>query len=191
MMTRHKAAPGGGPGAAGDQRGARSDSMLQATSDISDELQLLGCLLRCGSADEVVGMTFAVPPRVFDDRLNAALWRAGEQLAAHGVADAVTVVQSVLVAGLWPRDLHHEVTVRALDAVEGSRFDPWEWRLPALAVLEAHVRRETARRLALVASILPSARVQDVVRGLLDAAEYAEVVIGWIGHVSAGEGVAA
>ena len=191
MNPRTDETPGGGPGDSGDRQGSGSSASVPPTGDDSDELQLLGCMLRCASADEVVGMTYAVPPRVFDNRLNAAMWRAGEQLAAHGVADAVTVVQSVLVAGLWPRDLHHEVTVRALDAVEGSRFDPWEWRLPALAVLEAHVRRETARRLALVASILPSARVQDVVRGLLDAAEYAEVVVGWIGHVSAGEGVAA
>lgn len=155
------------------------------------ETQLLGCMLRSTSPAEIKAMTYAVPARGFDDRLTGALWAAGEQLALVNVADTATTVQIVVKAGLWPKDLHHEVTLRALEAIESARFDPAEWPHVAVEVLHGHLRRETARRLARVASILPGARVQDVVRGLLDAAEYADVVVGWIGHVSAGEGVAA
>ena len=69
MMTRHKAAPGGGPGAAGDQRGARSDSMLQA-----------GCrlLIETGMPEAAAG---ALADRVWDDMSTAILNPADDNAA--------------------------------------------------------------------------------------------------------------
>jgi hypothetical protein len=181
---RNAAAPGtrGTGGNENDQ--GRSEAIVGQTGDKADnEMQLLGCMLRCGSAAEIQSMTYAVPARVFSDRLTAALWLAGEHLANNNVADAATTVKVAVMAGLWPRDLHHEVTSRAVDAIEASKFDPWEWPFVALQVLDAHLRRETARRLSLVAADLPNVNPRNIVRDLLDAVEYAETVLGWMGHI--------
>ena len=160
-------------------------------NDNDFELQLLGTMLRCQTPADVLDIMFTVPPEAFADPLNAAVWRAAEALADNGVCDPVSVVQTVVRAGLWPRDLHHEVTVRVVDAITDSRFDSDEWVTPALGVLYAHGRRTTASKLAHVARILPSARLHDVARELFEAAEFAETVAHWIDCNEFPPGVAA
>lgn len=178
MTSAHGAATGLD---GGDKAGGAENS-LRAGGDKAAELELLGTMLRCQTPADVKDIMFAVPAKAFADPLNGALWRAAEALADNGVCDPVGVVQTVVAAGLWPRDLHHEVTVRVVDAIDGSRFDPTDWNTPAKEVLYAYGRRTTASKLAQVARVLPSARLHDVARDLFAVAEFAETVAYWIDH---------
>lgn len=149
----------------------------------SSETQLLGAMLRCTTAAEVLEIMWVIPSAAFEDRLDQAIWQAAMALADQGGADPALCVQVVVAAGLWPRDLHHEVTLRVIEAIEETRFDPHEWQTPAVDVLTGYARRVTASRLALVANALGSARLQEIDRDLFAAAEFVETVVGWINHV--------
>ena len=147
------------------------------------DTQLLGALLRATTATEVHAMVYAVPAEAFAHRLDQGIWTAAIALADNGIADPARTVQTVVAAGLWPRDLHHEVTARVIEAIEAARFDPHEWQTPAEDVLTDYARRVTASKLALVASGLPSAAPREIGRQLFAAAEFAETVVHWIDHV--------
>ena len=155
------------------------------------ETQLLGAMLRCTTAAEVQEIMWVIPSAAFEHRLDQAIWQAAMALADHGGADPARCVQVVVAAGLWPRDLHHEVTLRVIEAIETGRFDSHEWRTPAVDVLTAYARRVTAARLALLATGLGSARPQEIDRDLFAAAEFVETVVGWINHIEQPQEVAA
>lgn len=175
----------------GGEPGGGADPSVGDGSDKTRELDLLGAMLRCQTPADVKDIMFTVPAEAFSHPLDTAIWRAAEALADNGVCDPVAVVRTVVTAGLWPRDLYHEVTVRVVDAITTCRFDPDEWVTPALDVLYAHGRRTTASKLSHVARILPSARLHDVARELFEAAEFAETVAHWIDHNEFPPGVAA
>ena len=185
MNPGNEPAPGVHPGAGGDHVGARSLSSVKATGDTfgDHDSQLLGALLRATTAAEVHAMVYAVPAEAFEHRLDQGIWRAGQALADNGIADPARLVQTVVAAGLWPRDLHHEVTVRVIEAIEAARFDPHEWQTPAVDVLTAYARRVTASKLSMVAVVMPSATPREIGRQLFAAAEFAETVVHWIDHV--------
>jgi hypothetical protein len=155
-------------------------------NDHHHELQLLGTVLRCQTHTDVLNMTGTVPPEAFHRPLDAAIWRAAGTLADNGVADPVAVVRTVVAAGLWPRDLHHEVTVRVVDAITASRFDPHEWHTPAVDVLHAYARRTAAAKLSQVARILRGARLHTVARDLFAVAEIVQTAATKADHVDAG-----
>ena len=147
------------------------------------ETQLLGAMLRCTTAAEVQEIMWVIPSAAFEHRLDQGIWQAAMALADHGGADPARCVQVVVAAGLWPRDLHHEVTVRVIEAIEVARFDSHEWRTPAVDVLTGYARRVTASRLALLATALGSARPCEIGRDLFAVAEFVETIVGWIGHI--------
>ena len=206
-MKAHEEAPGAGGTGGGDQEDTGSVSTLPPTGDNSGQpaqahgrtapgdppqernsreeadTQLLGALLRATTATEVHAMVHAVPAEAFEHRLDQGIWRAGQALADSGIADPARVVQTVVAGGLWPRDLHHEVTVRVIEAIEVARFDSHEWRTPAVDVLTGYARRVTASRLALLATALGSARPCEIGRDLFAVAEFVETIVGWIGHI--------
>ena len=157
----------------------------------TEETQLLGAMLRCTTAAEVLEIMWVIPSAAFEQPLDQAIWQAAQALADHGGADPARTVQVVVSAGLWPRDLHHEVTLRVIEAMEHGRFDSHEWRTPAVDVLTAYARRVTAARLALLATGLGSARPQEIDRDLFAAAEFVETVVGWINHIEQPQEVAA
>lgn len=147
------------------------------------ETQLLGAMLRCTTAAEVQEIMWVIPSAAFEHRLDQAIWQAAMALADHGGADPARCVQVVVAAGLWPRDLHHEVTLRVIEAIEVGRFDSHEWRTPAVDVLTGYARRVTASRLALLATGLGSARPREIDRDLFAVAEFVGHVVGWINHI--------
>lgn len=147
------------------------------------DTQLLGAMLRCNTAAEVLEMVYAIPAEAFEHRLDQAIWQAGQALADAGIADPARTVQTVAAAGLWPRDCHHEVTLRVIEAIEAARFGPHEWQTPAVDVLTAYARRVTASKLSMVAVVMPSATPREIGRQLFAAAEFAETVVHWIDHV--------
>lgn len=181
MNPRHAAAPGGQPGA--DAIADDDTSMVNDGGDIPADTQLLGCLVRCRTAEQVNAITYAVPAEAFTAPVDTAIWRAAEILADEGVSDPASIARTVMVYELWPKDLHHEVSVRLVDAIVQGRFEAHEWQTPAVDVLTAYARRATARHLALLATSLSSARPQNIARDLFAAAEFAETVVHWIGHV--------
>lgn len=191
MRAANNRAPGaGGTGGRSDRTSTQSDPILRVNHEMSDdsyELELLGAMLRCQTPADVRDIMFTVPAEAFGDPLNAAIWRAAEALVDNGVSDPVGVVQTVVAAGLWPRDLHHEVTARVVDAITDSRFDPHDWNTPAVEVLYSHGRRTAAAKLAQVARILPSARLHKVAADLLEVAEFVETVAYWIDHTESVE----
>jgi hypothetical protein len=179
MRPEHEAATDRDGGCAADG----TASIVGAGSDISEQVRdrdLLGVMLQCQTPADVKQIMFTVPAEAFADPLNAAIWRAAEALADHGVCGPVAVVKTVVAAGLWPRDCHHEVTGRVIDAITDVRFDADDWSTPAVEVLYAYGRRTAAARLAHVARILPSGRLHKVAADLFAVAEFVETVAHWV-----------
>jgi hypothetical protein len=182
MIPRNDRAPGAGhAGGQSDQQASGSLSILASGGDTA--AQLIGVVLRCATPAEANPILYAVPAEAFEHPLDQGIWRAAQVVAAAGECDPVRVVQTVVAAGLWPRDLHHEVTVRMVDAIIQSRFDTHEWQTPAADVLTAYARRTAASRLALVANDLGSARPQQLGRDLLATAALLEAVAAGIEHI--------
>lgn len=181
----------GDPPAAGATGGptTSADGALTSvarTHDISGqaraELELLGCLLHA-DAEQAAEIARAVPADVFTDPLTRVAYSAAEQLAGHGAPVTPPDVVAVVVhAGLWPRDLHHEVTGRVIDAYTDCLF-PSAWRVAAAQLLDAHAVRVTSAKLAQAAALLREGHLRDVAAQLHDAAEFLELVAGWSGHV--------
>lgn len=182
---RDAAAPGWRPGAGEKSLCGNDTASVTATTDNDGDAdtQLLGAMLRCSTAAEVHAIMYAIPAEAFERGLDQGIWRAAQALADRGVADPVKTVQAVVAAGLWPRDLHHEVTGRVVEAMIAGRFDPHEWQTPAVDVLTAYARRVLASRLARLATVLPTARPHNVARDLFAAAEFVETVVHWIEHI--------
>lgn len=182
MIPRNDRAPGAGhTGGRSDQQASGSLTILPPSSDTA--AQLIGVVLRCATPAEANPILYAVPAEAFEHRLDQGIWRAAQVVAAGGGCDPVLVVQTVVAAGLWPTDLHHEVTVRMVDAIIQSRFDAHEWQTPAADVLTAYARRTAASRLALVANGLGSARPQQLGRDLMVTAALLEAVAAGIEHI--------
>lgn len=184
-MRAHERAPGAGSTGGEDRAGAGSSSIVRPTGDIPAETQLLGCLLRCQTAEQVNAITYAVPAEAFTAPRDQSIWRAAEILADNGDSDPASIARTVMAYELWHKDLHHEISVRLVDVIEQGRFEAHEWQTPAVDVLTAYERRAVARQLALFAASLATARPQNIARDLFAAAEFAETVVHWIAHIEA------
>lgn len=139
----------------------------------ADETQLLGAVLAMTSPQEVQTVLDDVPAACFTDPLDQAIYTAAARMVTAGVWDPAGLARAVIEGGLWPRQLHGEVTGRIVDRIVGCLW-PAAWRSHAAAVLDNHTRRTIAEKVVGLSHTLQTADLREVARELHNAAEYAD-----------------
>ena len=138
---------------------------------MNPEAQLVGCVLHCQRAEDVLGIARAVPAEAVEDTLHRAIFGAAADLARLGRWDPASVARQVHLNG-WPRDVHGHVTGRIVDLITECAW-PSAWQEAAAEVIELHTRRRLAVLLARTEEALGAQPLPALALSLTDAADVA------------------
>lgn len=135
------------------------------------QAQLLGCVLHCGTAREVLTISRAVPAEAIDEPLDRAILAAAVELAERDQWDPASVARTVHLNG-YPRDVHGAVTGRIVDLITECAW-PSAWQEAAAEVLETYSRRRLAVLLTRAEKALSEQPLTGMAQTLTDAADVA------------------